>query len=299
MAPPPHLPALPEQYEKEPAKVHYFYNDYAPKDASRFATYRVVNGDTLENMAVRIGVSAKYLLKECFGTTDPREINWYLRNKIGCVDYGPQGHNFAFSIAAEPGKIVMPLKWVAKLEQQIFYPPANTYNILPPLPRYQQENGNGCWAAALANVYDWSKSRPAGRKVVDALQEIDPAFAKLYRDKKYITGPDAKKLFEKAGLSSLNVMKYTMNEDTAFAVDETTTIEFMEFIEKNAPFVMLQTAKGLWTHWIVINGYEWTASHELWLSYFDPGDKSVYSEPAHKLLQKCYDAPTLFPKVYG
>lgn len=299
MATPPHLPALPEKYEKKPSNVHYFYNDYAPKDASRFTTYRVVDGDTLENMAVRIGVSAKYLLTECFGTSDPREINWYLRNKVGCVEYGPKGHNYAFSLAADPGKIFMPLRWAARLDQRMIYPPANSYRIMPELPRYKQENGNGCWAAALANMYDWNKNRTGGRKVVDALEEIDPEFAQRYRDKKYITGPEAKTLFEKAGLKSLSLLKYTINEDTALAVDESTVIEFMDFIEGNAPFILLQSVKGLWTHWIVINGYDWTDEHELSLSYFDPGDQIRYTQPASAVLRSSYNAPSMFPKAYG
>ncbi|MEP0016352.1 LysM peptidoglycan-binding domain-containing protein [Roseibium sp.] len=298
MASPPHLPPLAADYEKKPASVHYFYNEYAPVDMSRYAFYRVVNGDTLENIAVRVGTSAKNLLKECFGTTDPREVNWYLRNKIGCKELGPQGKNFAFSIAADPGKICLPLKWAARLEKKIRYPDPRIYRIFPELPNYKQDNDNGCWAAALANVYDWGKSSP-GRKVEDALEEIDPEFAQRYRDEKFITGPDAKTLFEKARLANLNINKYTINEDTAFAVDDSTILEFLDFVERNAPFIMLQSAKGLWTHWIVINGFEWTSAYELWLRYFDPGDKTVYFARAEKILRKCYNAPTLFPKAYG
>lgn len=299
MAKPPHLPPLPPEYEKKPASIHHLYNEFGYIDISRHDFYRVIDGDTLENIAARVGVTGKYLLKECFGTTDPAEVNWYLRNKIGCKEYGPQRRNFAFSTSADPGKLCLPLNLLNKLSKKIYYPPARNFDLVPELPRYKQDNDNGCWGAALANIYDWGKGHPSTRTVVDALEEIDPEFAQRYRDEKYITGPDAKLVFRKAHLRKLNFRKFTQHYDDVFAIEPSLIVELMQFIEHNTPFILLQKAHGLWTHWIVVNGYKWSSSHELRFRYFDPGDKTVYTEPAEDVLKKCYDAPTAFPKAYG
>ncbi|CAN0458453.1 unnamed protein product, partial [Hapterophycus canaliculatus] len=58
--------------------------------------------------AIRTGLSAKYLMKYAFGTTDPRNVNWYLRMVVGCKALGTFGKNYEFTTSADPGLIWLP-----------------------------------------------------------------------------------------------------------------------------------------------------------------------------------------------
>ena len=93
---------LPLNTEKRPHKP--VLNQ--PRHGSR--TYRVQNDDTLESVAQQFGVSYKQLVMHNFGTTDPGEINWYLREYVGCDLPTHDRKNWRFSDTAEPGIIYIP-----------------------------------------------------------------------------------------------------------------------------------------------------------------------------------------------
>lgn len=81
-----------------------------PRPGSRTPPYRVTDDETLESVAKKFGVSVHHLVTHNFGTTNEREINWYLRNRVGCTLATRDGRNWRFSRAANPGLIYIPIK---------------------------------------------------------------------------------------------------------------------------------------------------------------------------------------------
>jgi hypothetical protein len=77
------------------------------------ATYKVQTGDDWWKLAKRAdvaaaGLDALGLCRYNFGTQVPAEINWYLRNKVGCVRTTADKKNYIFSSDAQPGTIFLP-----------------------------------------------------------------------------------------------------------------------------------------------------------------------------------------------
>ena len=82
-----------------------------PKGAragSRPRPHRVVDGETLETVAKKHGIAINRLIQHNFGTLDPAEINWYLREQVGCTLPTKDGKNWRFSSTAHPGLIYLP-----------------------------------------------------------------------------------------------------------------------------------------------------------------------------------------------
>ena len=93
--------------EKMPAKVDL---EYRPSDG---APYKVTSTDDWWKLAARpeviaAGIDALGLCAYNFGTRVPAEINWYLRNKVGCVSCTADRKNYKFSLADSPGIIYLP-----------------------------------------------------------------------------------------------------------------------------------------------------------------------------------------------
>jgi hypothetical protein len=74
--------------------------------------HKVADNETLESVARHYGVSYMNLVQHNFGTTDAAEINWYLREKLGCKLQTHDGKWWRFSKAAEPGLIYIPAQVV-------------------------------------------------------------------------------------------------------------------------------------------------------------------------------------------
>ena len=72
--------------------------------------HRVRDGESWETLAERYGIDAKKIIKSNFKTSDPREVNWYLGNPnyVGCKKPTPDGNNWMFSSAADPGIVYIP-----------------------------------------------------------------------------------------------------------------------------------------------------------------------------------------------
>ncbi len=108
--------------EKMPAKVDL---EYRPSDG---APYKVTSTDDWWKLAARpeviaAGIDALGLCAYNFGTRVPAEINWYLRNKVGCVSCTADRKNYKFSLADSPG---------------IIYLPKAKTGVVPPSPRPPQ-----------------------------------------------------------------------------------------------------------------------------------------------------------------
>lgn len=87
--------------------------------------YKVQNNDTWENIAQKFQVKtdvsvkngARYLMFYNFfvvvsslRSRETNEVNWYLRNYVGCNVSEDGGKNWAFSNSADPGTIFVPFK---------------------------------------------------------------------------------------------------------------------------------------------------------------------------------------------
>ncbi len=48
-------------------------------------THKVCDNETLETIASKYKVPIRELVRHNFGTSDPAEINWYLREYVGCT----------------------------------------------------------------------------------------------------------------------------------------------------------------------------------------------------------------------
>jgi hypothetical protein len=103
--------------------------DYVPPLSE---PYKVLSSDSWWTLAEKpgplaAGLSALDLCYFNFRTRKPTEINWYLRNKVGCKTATSDGKNFKFSMADNPGIVYLPVVGVS--------PPAAEYPIpIEPAP---------------------------------------------------------------------------------------------------------------------------------------------------------------------
>jgi hypothetical protein len=82
-----------------------------PKGAragSRPQPHHVGDGETFATVASKYGVPVDKLIQHNFGTLDPAELNWYLREYVGCKVPTKDGKNWRFSSTATPGLIYLP-----------------------------------------------------------------------------------------------------------------------------------------------------------------------------------------------
>ena len=246
--------------------------------------YKVQDGDNLAGIAAEGGIPSDTLLYYCFGTTDPREVNWYLRNRVGCKVYAPKAKNFSFSTSADPGLIWLP-DFVYRRITAKPKPAPHKYSTPGIIPRYAQKSATVCWGAAVANIYDWKKK--SWRTATGALAEIGSRWEALYTAGDYLLGPQFKELASDAGLKPLQIGDFRDDQ------------VWMDTIRTRGPLLILQKASGTWTHWIVISGYEYDSSDKLWIEYVDAADGLKYAESADAIYEKSLDAPTQVPRVWG
>ncbi|MEO5859980.1 MAG: LysM peptidoglycan-binding domain-containing protein [Pyrinomonadaceae bacterium] len=71
-------------------------------------SYRVKDGDNWQTIAAKAGVTPSDLIKFNFRTVVPEEVNWYLREYVGCNVKTPDGRNWRFSSSANPGILYIP-----------------------------------------------------------------------------------------------------------------------------------------------------------------------------------------------
>ena len=70
--------------------------------------HRVKDGENWYSVAENAGMDVWDLIEFNFNTRDPAEVNWYLRNNVGCVLHTADRKNYRFSSAAAPGIIYLP-----------------------------------------------------------------------------------------------------------------------------------------------------------------------------------------------
>lgn len=91
--------------------------------------YRVSDGETWDSIAKLFKVTAREVIaNNCGRQATAEEINWYLRNRIGC-NVSDDGRNWSFSKSASPGVIFVPLPGQAPASVQ--NPRINTLHAGP------------------------------------------------------------------------------------------------------------------------------------------------------------------------
>lgn len=70
--------------------------------------HRVRDGESWDSLAARYGVPARDIIMANFKTLVPEEVNWYLRNYVGCNKPTRDGNNWMFSSSAVPGIVQIP-----------------------------------------------------------------------------------------------------------------------------------------------------------------------------------------------
>jgi hypothetical protein len=80
----------------------------SPAHLASGTAYKVKDGDDWSSIARANGVDAGALIAFNFKTSNPDEINWYLREKVGCRMESPDRDNYKFSSRDVPGIIYIP-----------------------------------------------------------------------------------------------------------------------------------------------------------------------------------------------
>lgn len=96
--------------------AHPVPKDYVPPGT---LPHRVRDGESWVTLAVHHRMDPWELIRLNFRTDDPREVNWYLREYVGCRTETADRHNYRFSSADEPGIVHLP----APVPQRITMPP--------------------------------------------------------------------------------------------------------------------------------------------------------------------------------
>src|SRR5438874_13122020 len=79
-----------------------------PEHLSRGVPYKVRDGDNWGSVAASRNIDTKRLIEFNFRTSNSDEVNWYLREKVGCRLETPDRRDYRFSSGAVPGIIYIP-----------------------------------------------------------------------------------------------------------------------------------------------------------------------------------------------
>jgi hypothetical protein len=118
-------------------------NEVGRAAPAKSASYRVKDGDSWVSLAAEWGVDVWSLINFNFRTYDPKEVNWYLGEYVGCVLPTADRKNWCFSSAASPGIIYRPLEKAGPVKGD----PVNN----PPMPvpgpvdDPMKNHGSGNW----------------------------------------------------------------------------------------------------------------------------------------------------------
>ena len=78
------------------------------KSIVRAEEHKVQDGDTLESIALKAGISVEQLCKFNWGTTNAKEINKFLRSNVGSFKKSSDGKKFVLTSKDDPGIIYIP-----------------------------------------------------------------------------------------------------------------------------------------------------------------------------------------------
>ncbi|HYS94496.1 MAG TPA: papain-like cysteine protease family protein [Candidatus Acidoferrales bacterium] len=132
--------------------------------------YRVKDGDTWISIARAHALDPWDLIEANFATRDAGEVNWYLRDYVGCKVATPDKKNWEFSSSAAPGVIHIPRGT------------PGLYYVVPNMKLIAQDRTMSCWFASGQMLIEW---RSQTRRACEA-DHPDPSLLakwhKLYDD---------------------------------------------------------------------------------------------------------------------
>jgi len=112
--------------------------DYWPPPGIK---HPVKTGERWESVAAQYSVDVNALIYHNFKTTRPGEVNWYLRNLIGC-NFSTDGLNWAFSSGLSPGYVMVPTTAVngaptttVDMDPEVFTAPESEIKRLKPIAK--------------------------------------------------------------------------------------------------------------------------------------------------------------------
>ena len=124
--------------EKEP--VHKVSRTHVPPGS---IPYRVKDGDTWISIAQAHALDPWDLIEANFATRDAGEVNWYLRDYVGCKVATPDKKNWKFSSSATPGVIHIPRGT------------PGLYYVVPNMKLIAQDRTMSCWFASGQMLIEW------------------------------------------------------------------------------------------------------------------------------------------------
>jgi len=128
--------------------------------------YPVKDRDSFWSIAKANGLDVWALIEFNFNTRNPREVNWYLRHRVGCKLPSADGLNWCFSAAAKPGKIYLPPVAAA--------PPQKAAEKPPPSPLDYKAlgidiDGDAEYTRRVRFVLDWIARSDSGNAFIKAM----------------------------------------------------------------------------------------------------------------------------------
>lgn len=174
--------------EKEPvAKVP---KNYVPPNSKQ---YRVKDRDSWVTIANANGIDVWELIEANFKTRVPAEVNWYLRNYVGCNVPTPDGKNWTFSSSANPGIIHIPQK------QSLYY-------VVPEMKLIPQDKTMSCWFASGQMLIAWRQRRTQQCEADHPDPSLVQKWSKLYDDNPGINNSQIQDFANDLGLTMLGAM---------------------------------------------------------------------------------------------
>lgn len=171
--------------EREPlSKVS---KSYVPPDSK---PYRVKDGDSWVTIAAAHGIEPWDLIEANFRTRLAPEVNWYLRNYVGCKVPTPDGKNWKFSSSAKPGIIHVPLM-----------PPL--YYVVPNMTLIPQDKTMSCWFASGQMLIAWRQRKTLSSEMAHPDPSMLAKWSKLYDDNPGINNSQIQSFANDLGLSML------------------------------------------------------------------------------------------------
>ena len=245
-------------YEIEPLKK--VSKSYPRMIDAGACPFKVHDGDSLAELAIFARMSSKNLLQYNFGTTDPHQVNWYLRNYVGCETADWDKKNYKFSNRDHPGVIFFPKRnYMALLDAGI--KPTRIiededYFVPGVVPHYLQMFGPLCWAASFGMMLAWKHGRqPLG----DLLEEYAGLkWRRKFEKKLPIYSEEVEELATDGGLRGHSSCPASYDF-------------WLQSIRKHGPLCIGQHVGSGWDHWIVANGYKKIFPDSRLITFKDPG----------------------------
>lgn len=208
-------------------------------------SYKVKTGDTWDTIARASGLQVRELIDANFRTRDPAEVNWYLHHYVGCKQTTPDGKNWVFSSAADPGLIRIP----------------ESPRIHLSVPMRPQGQNPICWIACVAMISSYKGRSSVGIGAFTGGSE--PSNSSIPNP--VTSWPDQYRRLAEFGFVSVNPFS-DISPDAAYITN---------VLRKHGPWMLTHLASDL-----LPGNFSPTSTHAVVITGIDPGANQVwYNNP--------------------